>query len=269
MNKHQMTGPVDGFERRYVFFMWAGTNPLTPDRAAEVYSILSNTHCPCVYLTRESLWKWELPEAPFHPALPYLSATHVSDYLRAYLMHHYGGGYSDVKFTYKHWDEAFATLEQSDAFAIGYPVENPEAVAVSPAFPNRDAALAEFRTDYRAFLSNCAFIFRRDTEFTREWYRRTVEILDSKLELVKANPARHPRDFKGTVLPDGSISQYPIEYIEIACDAFTPTLWKFKNKILNFDLAPLHVFHYDLDVPGFREAKIEYLNNYLSTWPKA
>jgi hypothetical protein len=263
-----MKSTVDGFERRYIFTMWTGTNPLTPDRAAEVYSILSNTHCPVVYLTRESLYKWEHPDAPFHPALPYLSATHISDYMRAYLMHHYGGGYTDVKFTYKQWDAAFDALENSDAFAIGYPSANPEAVALSPSYPNREAVLAEYRKDYPAFLTNCAFIFRRDTEFTREWYRRTVEILDSKLDLLRQKPARHPRDFKGTELPDGTISDYPIEYIEIACDAYIPTSAKFKHKLLHFDLAPLHVFHYDLDVPGFREAKADYLTKFLSTWPK-
>jgi hypothetical protein len=38
-----------------------------------------------------------LPDHPLHPAYKFLSAAHKADYLRCYLMHFYGGGYSDIK----------------------------------------------------------------------------------------------------------------------------------------------------------------------------
>ncbi len=39
----------------------------------------------------------ELPDHPFHPAFIDLNPMHKSDYLRAYVMHHHGGAYADIK----------------------------------------------------------------------------------------------------------------------------------------------------------------------------
>lgn len=40
---------------------------------------------------------FSVPEEPIHKAFEFLSLIHKSDYLRCYLLYHYGGGYTDVK----------------------------------------------------------------------------------------------------------------------------------------------------------------------------
>ena len=104
-----MENSVDGFEREYIFCMWPGEDKLTPDRATEVFSILANTQRPVIFLTPRSYRLWELPNEPFHPATQFISECHMSDYLRVYLMNHFGGGYADIKFTYKSLVRAFAS----------------------------------------------------------------------------------------------------------------------------------------------------------------
>ncbi len=257
---------IDGFERQYIFCMWPGADKLPPDRVTEIFSILANTHCPIVYLDHQSYKKWELPSAPFHPALPYLSETHRSDYLRVYLMHHYGGGYTDIKFTYKHWDVAFKMLRESPALGLGYGIQSASQVALSPVFDGTPE-LAEFKANYQAFIGHVAFIFKKNTDLTRDLYQRTVDILDKKLPDLIANPAQTQKDRTGGALPDGSISKYPIHYVEMGPDLFAQSVYKFKDQIIQFDLEPLHVFHYDLSVEGFAESKKQFMSHFLPTYP--
>jgi hypothetical protein len=52
-------------------------------------------------------------ESPIPPAYPLLTPIHKSDYARAYLMHHYGGGYGDVKHYQFDWRPYLERLEQN------------------------------------------------------------------------------------------------------------------------------------------------------------
>ena len=48
-------------------------------------------------MTPANLQDWVVAGHPLHPAYNDLSLVHRSDYLRAYLLHHHGGGYCDLK----------------------------------------------------------------------------------------------------------------------------------------------------------------------------
>ena len=52
---------------------------------------------PILLTTENNIAKWQVTTSPFHPACPFLSETHKDDYPRVYLMHHFGGGYPDLK----------------------------------------------------------------------------------------------------------------------------------------------------------------------------
>ena len=63
-----------------------------------------------------------LPDQPLHRGFEYLSLTHKSDYLRCYLCHFHGGGYSDTKHFHTDWQPSFEKLAKSpsDKYAMGY-----------------------------------------------------------------------------------------------------------------------------------------------------
>jgi hypothetical protein len=46
---------------------------------------------------------------------------HKNDFLKVYFMHHYGGGYTDVKHIHASWKPFFDQLYFSNKYAIGYP----------------------------------------------------------------------------------------------------------------------------------------------------
>jgi hypothetical protein len=61
------------------------------------------------------------PDHRLHTAYPLLSQTHMADYLRAYFMHHYGGGYADIEMQTGSWIESFEAMEaHPEMIGIGY-----------------------------------------------------------------------------------------------------------------------------------------------------
>jgi hypothetical protein len=257
---------LDAFEREYIFSMWPGMDPITPDRVTEIFSIVTNTHSPVVFLNGETYEKWELPSAPFHPAIKYISECHMSDYLRVYLMQHYGGGYTDIKFAYKPWDEAFARLKNSDALGLGYALGSHTQIGMSPLFDGKPE-YEIYKAHATESIGHVAFIFKRNTEMTRELYERTHALLDTKHELLKENPATHQKDKTGRELPDGSVSKYPLHYVEMGADLFIPVMHKYRHRLLQHDIEPLHAYHFDLQIPGFEESKKDFLRRHLPIYP--
>ena len=225
---------VDGLKGNVVFCAWTGDNPLTPHRAEALLSIYRETCCPVLFLTPHNIGRWELATAPFHPAYPHLSETHRADYLRVYLMHHFGGGYTDLKRTTRSWVDLFQRLrDMPDAVGLGYGEVSPEGVA-----PCGEPLESELRSNYRQLIGNCAYIFRRNTAFTRRWLNETHRVLDAKMPALVDHPARHPMDQFGVILPDGSQSRYPLGWSEMLGEIFHPLVYEFRDRIVQSDIAP-------------------------------
>jgi hypothetical protein len=224
----------DGVANNTIFCTWTGDNPLTPNRINALFTIFSNTQCPVAFLNLNSLRRWEVAEEPFHPAFEFLSATHKSDYLRIYLMYHFGGGYTDIKITAKSWSGFFERLKNSSAFGIGYTEIGPGGVAAK----NTPEGMM-LRTQYQHIIGCCAFIFKRKTEFTHELLRRQHQLMDEMLPSLKAFPARHPMDRLGLEFPDTKeISRYPLPWSFFG-ETFHPLVFEFKDHILHDDMLPV------------------------------
>ena len=96
--------------------------------------------------------------------------------------------------------------------------------------PSPDGVVGDEQTKslWREIPGNCAYIIRPHTEFTEKWYSTLIDILDSKLELLKQNPSKHPRAGFTNDLSPG----YPISWTEILGDIFHPLTSKYRDKIL-------------------------------------
>lgn len=167
--------------------------------------------CEVVLITPANLSSYILPHAPLHPAYPYLSAVHKSDYLRCYLMHFYGGGYSDIKAPFRSWKKAFRDLEI-----------NPTALAnvnIVPTLYQREGVAI-----YMIQVSG--FIFRPQTEFTHKWYAEVNRLLDMKLEALRAHPASHP--YSHTDIEP----EYPVGWTEICSLVIEPLHIEFFTRIM-------------------------------------
>ena len=75
-----------------------GHNEMSANRQRCLASMKENIGVPLILITPDNLQEYILDSHPLHEAYPYLSNVHKSDYLRAYFMHHHGGGYADINY---------------------------------------------------------------------------------------------------------------------------------------------------------------------------
>ena len=205
--------PSEGLGRRVIFTFWTGVEPLSDQRRAALARMPEVTECDVVLVTAADLPRWVMPEAPLHPAYPFLSAVHRADYLRSYFMQHYGGGYSDVKPARVSWQSAFTHLERCpECWVVGYREVSPDAVAHVA-----DAALyQELRRQYASLPGNGAYVCRPGSPLTTAWVTRVHEVLDQKVDQLRAYPAPHARASRQ------EDARYALGWTEICGDIFHP-----------------------------------------------
>jgi hypothetical protein len=224
----------DGLRSGLIFCAWTGLNPMSGQRVQALLSVQVQTGCPVQLLTAANIADWQHPEHAFHPAFECLSATHRADYLRVYLMHHYGGGYTDIKHTSRPWAPFFARLRASPGHdLLGYTEIGPHGVAPLPP-PVGDL----LRANHDKLVGLCAFICRRYSPFTTAWLAQTHAVLDAKLAALREHPARHPQDRTGVQLPDGSTSTYPLAWTELLGNVFHPLVLAMHERVLHDEIAP-------------------------------
>ncbi|WP_216597629.1 capsular polysaccharide synthesis protein [Persicobacter sp. CCB-QB2] len=203
-----------------VFCFWTGDNPMTANRLRNLEITKASIGMPLILITSENLNEYIKAEAPLHPAYQYLSCVHKSDYLRTYFMHHYGGGYTDIKRVEKSWAPFFVKLECSDVFAIGYPERSREDVAF-----DGTALSVHLANNYSKLLGNCGYLFKANTTFTQHWMELLHQRLDEYLPHLRNNPGNIWGDNKG----------YPIPWTGILGDIFHPLCLTYSDKLLFFD----------------------------------
>jgi hypothetical protein len=225
-----------------LFIFWTGDNPLTNNRYKAIENIKSKTDITVILITKDNLCDWILKDYPLHSAYQYLSSVHKADYLRCYFMHHYGGGYADIKCQSGSWLQNFKKLNTSNYVACGYQEVDGGVAAVK-----NTELYNEMCKNYSDLIGNCAYIFKPRTFLTEKWYMQLHKLLNEKLEQLKINPAQHDRDYRGLLLNHGindindinEISQkshrpskYPLAWSEMLGQLFHPLVYHYKNYIL-------------------------------------
>lgn len=216
----------EGKVPRIIWCFWTGSNELTANRVKALRSLERNSGVKVQLVTQDNLSDYVKKDYPLHPAYEYLSCVHKSDYLRAYFMRHYGGGYCDIKPISSGWIEAFEKLEKSDKICIGYSELSPRDVGyVRSYFTEKESK--EINKDmffyYSLLIGNCAYIFRANTQFSKIWMDELHRRLDLQLPILKLHP--------GGIW--GESAGYPIEWTSILGQIFHPLSLIFNEQILH------------------------------------
>lgn len=206
---------------RVIYIFWTGNNEIPPNRLMGINSLEKISGVEVKLVTPQSLPDYIINDDPLPEAYQYLSYVHRADYLRTYFMYHHGGGYSDIKQATASWLNAFDRLDNSDAYAIGYPEVGFWGVA------NRDIDNAHLKKDlyyhWRYLIGNCAYICRPYTPFVTDWYRETKRRVESYTEVLRQHPAQDPF---------GRLGDYPIPWENILGEVFHPLCLKYHDKLL-------------------------------------
>lgn len=207
---------------KVLWCFWTGTNTMSPNRY-NCLKTMNNSGLEVILVTPSNLHRYILPEAPLHEGYQYLSETHKSDYLRAYFMHFYGGGYSDIKNTTQSWNQAWNDLNTNKKmYANGYREVGSYGVAQL-----EDPTLTRIlRANWKELNGNGCYIFRSRTWFTMQWYTSVLKVMDSKLEQLKQYPSKHPQQVYSEEYP------YPFRWAELLAEIYHPLCWKFRYNIL-------------------------------------
>ncbi len=188
-------------KKNIIYLFWMGNDVMSKIRTDSFDNILQKSGTKVVFITFKNLNQYVLNDTLLHEGFLYLSSKHQADYMRCYIMHFYGGGYSDIKNTSGNWSSSFDSLNNSDNFICGY---------FSPS---------------SQLIDSSAFICKQRTVFTQEWYDLTNKFLDSKLESLKKKPAVGHRDCAE------SKSGYPIPWNAFST-IFHRTCRKYKDKVM-------------------------------------
>lgn len=204
---------------RRIFCLWTGDNPMSANRVRAMREIrrVSQPEVEVVLVDPGTLLDWVVPGHPLHPAYRDLSLIHRSDYLRTYLMHHHGGGYSDVKAASASWVTAFNALnEDPDIWLLGYREVSYRVVAPAPKVLHR-----RLRVHHARLLGNCAYIARPRTPFTAAWLAETERRLDGWQDSLAVSP--------GDVAsgPPG----YPVPFYGLLGETFHPLCLRFHDHL--------------------------------------
>lgn len=204
---------------RVIYVFWTGDNEMSENRKLCIEALRRNTCIPVKLITPQNLSEYILPEDPLPDCYQFLSNVHKADYLRAYFMHYYGGGYSDVKAQHNSWISSFDKLENSNAYVLGYHEICHDVVASTNDYETRLDLLKYWRT----LVGTGAFICRPNTRFTSEWYTEMNKRVAESSEELRSHPAVDSR---------GTNKDYPIGWMHILGDIFHPLCLKYHKFII-------------------------------------
>jgi hypothetical protein len=212
----------DNNSANIIYCFWTGDNKMSDARIECLTNLRKVSECNVILITKDNLKDYILNDVPLHPTFKYLSETHKADYLRTYFMNFYGGGYSDIKQTTGSWIKSFNDLKNSDYWICGYKEIN------------GGVAYAPYANKWKELIGNGAYICKKQTPLTQEWYNNMITLLNTKLEKLKINPSTNPQD------SSESGSGYPIEWNEMLGRIFHKISYKYKDHLLN--TLPISIF---------------------------
>lgn len=182
---------------------------------------------PLCLITKDNLPEFILEGSPLHPAFEYLSDVHKSDYLRIYLLHHYGGGWHDIKPIQTSYHSAWSGFANPECYLVGKPEIKGGAAKVY------DSAGRWMPSMWRDLVVTNRWVGRANTPFSQDMFRAINQLLDKNLEKLKKNPARHPYDKKRCLwkrLLRFELNDYPLAWTVVG-NIFHPLNYKYLSHI--------------------------------------
>ena len=203
-----------------IFCLWTGENAMSENRRRAMAELrrLNEPEVEVVLVSPDNLDEWVVKHHPMHPSYHDLSLIHRSDYLRAYLMHHHGGGYSDVKAAYRGWAPSFDEINRNDrAWLLGYPEPSYRTVAPAP-----KPLLRQLRIHHARLIGNGAYIVKSRSPLTAAWLAEAERRLDTWSDAL----ARYPGDVHSG--PAG----YPVPFYGLLGEIFHPLCLRVHDRVV-------------------------------------
>lgn len=213
-----------------VFCFWTGSNPMSRARLESLARLEQSLQLEVVLVTRDNVEDWVIPGHPLHPAYEGLSLVHRSDYLRAYFMHHHGGGYADIKEPNCAWAASARLLSGNPTkWVLGFQELGGASVTRGTGALGRD--LRKYR---HRIVGTSSFIARSQTPLTAEWLREVERRLDYYWPQLQEFPGGER----------GEVVGYPISWTHLLGRIFQPLCLKYMDRLIIDDRVKLKFTDY-------------------------
>lgn len=204
---------------RVLWCCWTGLEEMSDARRASLEAIRGLSRDLDVRLvTNENLTEILVPGAPLPAGYDNLSSVHKSDVLRAYLMHHHGGGYVDIKRPLHEWTPVYELLESSVAsWVAGYPLQS-----LKEATHIQDRLGRKIRRNFFRLPGFAAMICKPGSPLTGEWIEEVNRRVSSFSDELDSNSGNTYGDNVG----------YPVPWTYLGSQVFEPLCMKYLEHVI-------------------------------------
>lgn len=185
-------------------------------------SLVENIGVPVILITLKNYNYFIKKNHPIHHSFNLLSGVHKSDYMRAYLLNHYGGGYHDIKYRQESWKDCWGDwLFDDNIWIYGRRENNKRAIG----YPPQSSHIREY---YDKLVTMGWIICKPNTKYTNILLQKIEDILTKKhLELVlhpgfKSSGYYHENPFQMA-----EENNYPLRWLEIMGEISHPLMLEF------------------------------------------
>lgn len=218
---------------KVVFVCWFGSfthyNSIMPlNRMNAFKSLVEHIHVPVILITEHNYKCFEVKNHNIHEMFPYLSGNHKSDYMRAYLLHHYGGGYHDIKYRLLSWENEWNVdnwTKDDNIWIYGRREHNADAIGYPPGFK-------KLQEHYNKLVTMGWVICKKKTNYTQDLIIELNNVLDKNKQKLILYPAIYPGGYYSTTPFDEALeNDYPLRWLEMMGEHFHNLMIKYNDKI--------------------------------------
>lgn len=185
----------------------------TVRRINALLSLIKNIGAPVIMITDENFKSFEVKDNPIHEGFDFLSGNHKSDYVRAYMLYHYGGGYHDIKYREKSWENEWEKFGNENIWIVGRRETNVNAIA----------GTEDVKKEYNKLITPGWILAKKHNAFHQNLLNKINSNLDDKLDKLREHPALLPRDQE--------TKSYPLEWCDMMGNIFHPLLLNYTEHI--------------------------------------
>lgn len=218
---------------KVVFVCWFGgygdNIPLMSENRFEAFKLLlKNIKIPVILITNINYKSFILVNYPIHKSFDLLSGVHKSDYLRCYLLLHYGGGYHDIKARIISWENEWNKddwLFDNNIWMYGRQEKNKNSIGYPPGNKH-------IRINYKKLITMGWIICKKQSEFLIKLMEQINFILDKtyndliKFPGLKAEGYYFENPF--LMVPKNS---YPLRWLQILGEIYHPLMLNYTKHI--------------------------------------
>ena len=218
---------------KVVYICWFGCEKnnlptMSINRFNAFKSLVSHINIPIILLTYINYNYFVKAEYPLHDGFQYLSGVHKADYFRCYMLHHYGGGYHDIKQRDIGWENEWNTnnwTSNRNIWMYGRREKYSGAIGYPPGKKN-------IQKYFNDLVTMGWIICRPNTKYTLMLLAHIELVLDKHNDALKKFPAKIPSGYYSdkpyALVPANA---YPIRWLEILGEIYHPLMLTYKNHI--------------------------------------